>query len=150
MTGKTMQDLPHRYVVSASTTTEQSVTLSSQGLDDLSTAGPPEFGGPGDLWSPETLLVGAVADCFVLSFRAIARAARLDWRSLDCEAVGVLDKVERVTQFTHFEVRADLTVAAGTNEEKARRLLEKAEKHCLITNSMKASSALDATVLVAD
>ncbi len=145
-----MQDLPHHYVVSASTTTDHSVKLSSQGLDDLSTAGPAEFGGPGDLWSPETLLVGAVADCFVLSFRAIARAARLDWNSLDCEAVGTLDKVERVTQFTQFDVKAELTVPAGTNEEKAHRLLEKAEKHCLVTNSMKASSELDATVRIAD
>ncbi len=145
-----MQDLPHRYVVSASTTTDKTVTLSSQGLDDLSTAGPAEFGGPGDLWSPETLLVGAVADCFILSFRAIARAAKLEWDSLDCEATGILDKVERVTQFTRFDVRAELRVPPGTNEEKARKLLEKAEKHCLITNSMKAPSTLDASVRVSD
>ncbi len=145
-----MQDLPHHYVVSASTTVDQDVKLSSQGLDDLSTAGPAEFGGPGDLWSPETLLVGAVADCFVLSFRAIARAAKLDWRSLDCEAAGTLDKIERVTQFTQFDVKAELTVPAGTSEEKAHRLLEKAEKHCLITNSMKAPSTLEATVRVVD
>ena len=145
-----MQDLPHRYVVSASTTIDKTVNLSSQGLDDLDTAGPAEFGGPGDLWSPETLLVGAVADCFVLSFRAIARAARLEWDSLDCEATGILDKVERVTQFTRFDVRAELTVPPGTNEEKAYRLLEKAEKHCLITNSMKAPSTLDASVRFSD
>ena len=144
-----MQDLPHHYVVSASTTTDKTVKLSSKGLDDLSTAGPAEFGGPGDLWSPETLLVGAVADCFVLSFRAIARAAKLQWDSLDCETTGILDKVERVTQFTRFDVRAELTVPPGTNEEKAHKLLEKAEKHCLVTNSMKASSELDATVRVA-
>ena len=145
-----MQDLPHHYVVSASATAEQSVTLSSPGLDDLSTAGPAEFGGPGDLWSPETLLVGAVADCFVLSFRAIARAAKLDWTSLGCEAVGTLDKVERVTQFTRLDVKAELSIPAGTDEAQAHRLLEKAEKHCLITNSMKASSTLDATVRIVD
>ncbi len=143
-----MQDLPHRYVVSAAGTADKTVTLSSQGLDDLDTAGPAEFGGPGDLWSPETLLVGAVADCFILSFRAIARAARLDWDSLECEATGILDKVERVTQFTQFDIRAALSVPAGTSEEKAHRLLEKAEKHCLISNSMKAPSTLDASVQV--
>jgi len=145
-----MQDLPHHYVVAASTATDKNVKLASKGLDDLSTAGPAEFGGPGDLWSPETLLVGSVADCFVLSFRAIARAARLDWNSLDCEAVGTLDKIERVTQFTRFDIKAELTVPAGTDEEKAQRLLEKAEKHCLITNSMRAPSVLDARVRVAD
>ncbi len=145
-----MQELPHHYTVSAAANTETYVTLSSPGVDDLATAGPAEFGGPGDAWSPEALLVGAVADCFVLTFRAVARAARLEWQSLTCDVVGTLDKIERVTQFTHFQVTSELTVPPGVDEQKAHRLLEKAEKHCLITNSLKADSSLTATVRVAD
>lgn len=143
-----MQDFPHHYSVTASGSPDQNVTLSSKGLEDLETAGPPEFGGPGDVWSPETLLVGAVADCFILSFRATARAARLDWDSLSCDVVGTLEKVDRVTQFTQFDVRAELTVPTGTDEAKAHRMLEKAEHHCLITNSMKSESHLEASVRV--
>ena len=142
-----MQDLPHHYTVSASAKSDSNVTLSSHGLDDLDTAGPPEFGGPGDVWSPETLLVGAVADCLILSFRATARAARLEWNSLQCQATGTLDKIDRVTQFTSFDIDAELTIPAGGNEAKAERLLEKAEHHCLITNSMKAESRLKTRVL---
>lgn len=145
-----MQDLPHHYIVSASAKSDSNVTLSSTGLDDLDTAGPPEFGGPGDVWSPETLLVGAVADCLILSFRATARAARFEWESLRCEATGTLDKIERVTQFTGFDIRAELTIPLGGNVEKAKRLLEKAEHHCLITNSMKADSRLETRVIVSD
>ena len=70
-----MQQLPHSYVVSASAEAESNVTLSSDGLESVTSAPPEAFGGPGDLWSPETLLVAAVADCFILSFRAIARAS---------------------------------------------------------------------------
>lgn len=145
-----MQDLPHLYVVSASADTDSHVVLSSTGLESLETAGPPEFGGPGDLWSPETLLVGSVANCFILSFRAIARAARLEWVSLSCGVSGTLDKIERVTQFTSFDVRVELTVPPGTAEKKALRLLEKAEHHCLITNSMKAETRLSAEVQFAE
>ena len=145
-----MQDLPHHYAVTATNVSGDDVILSSPGLDELTTAGPAEFGGPGDLWSPETLLVGAVADCFILSFRAIARAAKLEWLSLDCAVVGTLDKVERITQFTGFDVKAELTVPAGTDDSKAERLMAKAEKYCLITNSMKAGTTLTATVRVAD
>jgi organic hydroperoxide reductase OsmC/OhrA len=122
--------------------------LSSAGLEDLETAGPPEFGGPGDVWSPETLLVGAVADCFILSFRATARAARLEWDSLQCDVVGTLEKIDRVTQFTRFDVRAELTVPAGTDEAKAHRMMEKAERHCLVTNSMTGDTHLEASVRV--
>ena len=142
-----MQDLPHFYTVSATAEPDMNVKLAAAGLPDLETAGPPEFGGPGDVWSPETLLVGAVTDCFILSFRAIARTARLDWTSLTCSAEGTLEKIEKLTQFTEFKVTAKLTVPAGTNEAKARTILEKAEKYCLITNSMKAESHLEAEVL---
>lgn len=142
-----MQDLPHHYTVTAAAVPNVNIQLAAEGLPDLETAGPPEFGGPGDVWSPETLLVGAVADCFVLSFRAIARTARLDWSALTCTAEGTLDKVDKLTQFTGFTVTATLTVPAGTNETKARTILEKAEKYCLITNSMKAESHLIATVI---
>jgi len=145
-----MQDLPHHYTVSASAKPDANVTLSSRGLDDLQTAGPPEFGGPGDVWSPETLLVGAVADCLILTFRAIARAARLEWESLRCETTGTLVKIERVTQFTSFDIHAELTIPTGGNAAKAERLLEKAEHHCLITNSMRAESRLETRVLVSD
>jgi organic hydroperoxide reductase OsmC/OhrA len=144
-----MQDLPHQYLVSADAKSSGNVTLASNGVPDLASAPPAEFGGPGDQWSPESLLVAAVADCFILSFRAIARASRLEWDDLSCSVDGTLERVDRVTQFTGFEVSATLHVPTGTDEEKARRLLEKAEHACLITNSLKAESHLETTVHVA-
>lgn len=144
-----MQDLPHNYKVSANADSNSTVVVSSEGLPSLETAGPVEFGGPGDAWSPEALLVAAVADCFVLSFRAIARASKLEWTSVSCKASGTLDKIEKVTQFTHFDMSVELTVPAGTDENKAQRLLQRAEHHCLITNSLKADSKLVAMVRTA-
>jgi organic hydroperoxide reductase OsmC/OhrA len=143
-----MQDLPHLYTVSATAEPGVNVKLAAKGLPDLETAGPPEFGGPGDVWSPETLLVGSVADCFILSFRAIARTARLEWSELECTAEGTLDKLGKFNQFTGFTVKATLTVPPETNQAKAETILEKAEKYCLVTNSMKAESHLEATVKV--
>lgn len=145
-----MQDLPHHYAATANSEPDSNVTLSSPGLLDLDTAGPPEFGGPGDVWSPETLLVGAIADCFILSFRATARAARLEWDSLSCSVIGTLDKIDRVMQFTAYEITAELSLPAGSDEEKALRLMEKAKKHCLITNSLKAATTLQASVRISD
>jgi organic hydroperoxide reductase OsmC/OhrA len=145
-----VQDFPHHYAVSATAEAGANVRLDSPGLEQLESAGPAEFGGPGDLWSPETLLVAAVADCYILSFRAIARASKLDWISLRCDVVGDLEKVEKVVQFTNFRVNARLVVPPGIREGKAERLLDMAERSCLITNSLKAPSSLDATVVVED
>ena len=145
-----MQELPHHYHVHASAEAEGNIALKAEDLPQLVTAPPAEFGGPGDQWSPETLLVGAVADCFILTFRAIARASKLEWTDMECSAEGLLERVERVTRFTTFTVRANLTVPAGTDPDKARRLLEKSEEACLITRSLLAETHLEAEVLVAD
>lgn len=144
-----MQDLPHRYAVAASAAADSNVELTSPGIPALESAGPAEFGGPGYLWSPETLLVAAVADCFILSFRSIARASNLEWNAMTCDAEGVLDRVDKVTQFVAFNLRVVLEVPEGVDEAKAKRLLERAEKVCLITNSMVAESQLEAEVRTA-
>jgi len=77
---------PHRYQVNANAERDGDVVLLADGLPALRLEPPGTFGGPGDRWSPETLLVGAVADCFALTFRAIAGLARLRWESLECDA----------------------------------------------------------------
>jgi peroxiredoxin-like protein len=144
-----MHPFPHRYRVAAAGGPEASVRLTGEGLPALETAPPAEFDGPGDHWSPETLLVAAVADCFVLTFRAIARASRFAWESLACEAEGVLDRAEGGTRFTRVALRATLRVPAGANEAQAHRLLEKAERGCLVTRSLVAEPELEASVEVA-
>ncbi|MBT8067246.1 MAG: OsmC family protein [Gammaproteobacteria bacterium] len=144
-----MQDLPHFYKAAANADSDSAVIVSSEGVPSLETAGPVEFGGPGDVWSPEDLLVAAVADCFILTFRAMARASKLEWSSLSCNASGTLDKLDKVTQFTQFDLSAELTIPPGTDESKAERLLQRAEHHCLITNSLKAGSTLDTKIITA-
>ncbi len=141
-----MQELPHNYEVTASAQSDSNIALTSKGLPDLVTAPPAEFGGPGDLWSPETLFVGSVSDCFILTFRAIARASKLPWSSLECVADGKLERVERSTKFTTINIKASLRVPAGTDAGKAERLLEKAEANCLITQSMTATIHLETDV----
>jgi organic hydroperoxide reductase OsmC/OhrA len=145
-----MQDLPHHYSVSADGTADGDVALDAPRVPRLRSASPAEFGGPGDRWSPETLLVGAVADCFVLTFRAVARASRLPWSSLRCDAIGTLDRVDRAMQFTQLELHASLSVPPGVDPFQARRALDKAEQNCLISNSLKAAIHLEADVAVAE
>ena len=94
------------------------------------------------------MLVGSVADCIILTFRAIARASKLEWIDLECSAEGKLERVDRVTQFTTFDIQAKLTIGADTDSEKARKLLEKAEANCLVTNSLLASTHLQLEVVV--
>ena len=144
-----MQGLPHQYAVAAAANVEGNVALTSSGLSPIDSAAPAEFGGPGDRWSPETLLVAAVADCFVFTFRAIAGASSIEWLALRCRAEGKLDRIDRTTRFVEMIIQAQLEVAEGVDPSRAERLLEKAEQGCLITNSLVCPVRLNARVDIA-
>jgi organic hydroperoxide reductase OsmC/OhrA len=144
-----MHPYPHVYKVSAAAANEGDVTLSSDGLAEVPSMAPPEFGGPPGYWSPETLLAAAVADCFVLSFRAIARASKFEWKSVSAEVDAILDRVDGVAHFTRFTTRARLVIPAGGDVGRARVLMEKAEKVCLVSNSLKGERHLESEVVEA-
>lgn len=141
-----MKPYPHHYSAEATAAASGSVELTAEGLPAIASAPPIEFDGPGDQWSPESLLVASVVDCFVLTFRAIARASKLDWAQLHCGAEGTLDRVERVTRFVGMRIVANLELPPGGNAETGRRLLQKAEKTCLVTNSLNFPVELEENV----
>ena len=143
-----MQDLPHHYKVFATAEPRGNIALKANDTPQLITAAAAEFGGPGDQWSPETLLVGAIVDGFTVSFRAIARASKLEWDNLDCSIEGLLERADGETRFTSVTIRATLTVPRETEADKARMLLEKAQAACLIARSLLPRVDLETEIIV--
>jgi peroxiredoxin-like protein len=131
-----MKPLPHRYAAGIAGGPEGHALLSSAGVPDLRTAAPLDFGGPGDAWSPEQLLLAAVEACFLLTFRAVAQASRLPFVSMAVEAEGLVDRVNGVTRFTEIVLRPRVTLPAGTDRVRVQRALEKAERTCLVSASL--------------
>jgi len=138
--------LPHVYTIDAHSGPEGSVRLTTAGVPELSSAAPAEFGGPGDQWSPEALLLAALADCFSLSFRASARASSLEWSELSCKANGTLDRVDGRLCFTRIDLVARLVLAPGQRADRAERLLRKAETGCPISASLATEIHLDLSI----
>ncbi|MGN8200301.1 OsmC family protein [Salinisphaera sp. RV14] len=137
-----MQSLPHHYHVHARGSTEGEIRLGADGLPELAATAPPEFDGPAGYWSPETLLMAAVAGCFVLTFRGVARASRLDWARIECDVHGVLERHEGRNHFSRLTVKPHLVVRDAADEHLARQCLDKAETACLVTNSLTADIQL--------
>jgi organic hydroperoxide reductase OsmC/OhrA len=152
-----MHPFPHHYVATASASGDDDIGVASDRLPVLASAAPREFDGPGNRWSPETLVTAAVADCFVLTFRGVARASRLSWLSIRCSAEGTLDRVDGVTQFTGFRLHATLTLPAVPDaaegrastdaDARALRVLHKAHQGCLIANSLKGTTDFSGDVV---
>jgi peroxiredoxin-like protein len=144
-----MHPYPHIYHAATRGGPDGIVTVTSAGLPDLPSAPPPEFDGPGGVWSPESMLCAALADCFVLTFRAIARASKFEWIDVDCSVEGTLERSGGVTRFTRYVTRAALRVPHGTDLAKARQLLEKSEHGCLVSNSVNGARELQTEVIEA-
>lgn len=138
-----MKPLPHRYAVQLTGGPGGYAVVSSTGLPELRTAPPLDYDGPGDAWSPEHLLLAAVETCFLFTLRAVARASKVEFRALDLDAQGTVDRQDGVTRFTEIVLRPRLTVAPGTDRARAVWVLEKSEKTCLVSASLSTPIRLE-------
>jgi organic hydroperoxide reductase OsmC/OhrA len=145
-----MQPYPHRYRATAIGGSLGVTQIRSPDLEPLEAAPPPEFGGPGGVWSPETLLMAAIADCFLLTFRSLARASRLQWNHLECQVEGVLERVDGQARFSRFALLAKLSVSSELELTPARSLLQRAEHGCLVSNSLAGPRTLVSEVTVGE
>ena len=143
-----MQDLPHSYNVSVTAEPDGNIALKADDSPLLVVAMAAEFGGSGDQWSPETLLVGAVTSGFTLSFRALANASNLTWNSLECAGEGLVEQIGGVARCTAISISATLTVPADTEASKVQTLLEQAEANCMITRSLLSETRLKTDIIV--
>lgn len=131
-----MKPLPHRYDVRLTGSPTGYAVLSTSGVPELQSAPPLDYDGPGDAWSPEHLLLAAVETCFLFTLRAVAKASKIDFLSLDLAAEGTVDRQDGPTRFTEIVLRPRLTVAPGTDRARAVSVLEKSEKTCLVSQSL--------------
>jgi organic hydroperoxide reductase OsmC/OhrA len=144
------EPFPHLYAASADACPAGEVALSSPGLAAIVAGPAAQFGGSGAHWSPETLLPAAIANCFVLTFRAVSAASLFGWRRLECRVEGKVDRVARRPRFVRFRTLAILTIAAGADAAKARRLLAKADRDCLIANSLIGARDFEGRIVAAE
>jgi len=110
---------------------------------------PPEFQGEAGVWTPEHFFTAAVAACFVNTFQAIATFSKFSAVGLDVSVEGTVEKGEGGYRFTRVTVRPELTVQNEADRERGMRLLEKAEKACLVSRSLNSEIILAPTILVA-
>lgn len=145
-----MQPFPHVYYASSVGEADEATTVSSPGLADIETHTTPEFDGPEGLWSPETMLVAAVANCFILTWRSVANHNKVEWQDMQVDAEGVLDRIDRVTRFTEIRLKVRVIVPVGTDHAQIEKLLEKSEAACLVSNSLNSTITMQTEVCDAE
>lgn len=119
-------------------------------LNVVDVATPPQFpNGVEGVWSPEHFFTAAVNSCFMTTFLAIADNSQLKFSTFDCQAMGKLEKVDGALMMSEIALRPKLTILDEEDEAKALRILERAERACLISNSIRSRVILEPEVQVA-
>jgi organic hydroperoxide reductase OsmC/OhrA len=144
-----MKPFPHRYDIHLRSDSGSYASAQVLGAPDLRCAPPIEFGGPGDAWSPEHLLLAAVEACYLFTLRAIARASRIDILDGEIETSGTVDRQDGVTRFVEIVLSPSITVAAGSDDGRIPWLLEKAKRSCLVSASLATPIRLNPVVTYA-
>jgi peroxiredoxin-like protein len=133
----------YMYQTTVKWTEQRKGVMSCVGKPEVQVATPPEFKGHEGIWSPEDLFVASANVCLMTTFLAMAERAGLAFSSYESTAEGRLELVEGKFQFTTITIRPSITLKAGGDVVQAKELIEKAERNCLISNSMKATMRLE-------
>lgn len=140
--------MEHYYNVDLEWKSDRKGEISSPELDQkIEVVTPPEFPkGISGIWSPEHLFTASVNSCFMTTFLAIAENSKLEFKSLSCPAKGKLSKIDGKFAMSEVILEPVLTILNEEDREKADKVLQKAEKVCLITNSIKTEVILQAQI----
>jgi uncharacterized OsmC-like protein len=112
----------------------------------------PGVGGVGDVPCSGDLLLGALAACQEITIRMVAAAMGIELEALEVEAIGDLDLrgtlgMDRAVPvgFTSIRCESRVTVKDDGRPERAKRLLENAERYCVVLNTLRSGVAVEST-----
>jgi organic hydroperoxide reductase OsmC/OhrA len=147
MSGETV----HHYDIEVIWSDARRGIVRSPGLPEVAVAAPLEFKGHPGMWTPEHHFVAAVASCFMTTFLAVAEASKLEFAAFRCTGRGVLQKTgERGFVFTEVTLAPHVTIPRATDRERVLRILEKAERNCFVSSSIRAEVKLEPVVEIGE
>ena len=112
----------------------------------------PGVGGVGDVPCSGDLLLGALAACQEITLRMVAAAMGIELESLEVEAIGEVDLrgtmgMDRQTPVGFDKIRCETQVSVKDDgrPERAQRLLENAERYCVVLNTLRAGVPVESS-----
>jgi organic hydroperoxide reductase OsmC/OhrA len=106
----------------------------------------PELGGLEGRWTPEQLLLCALAGCFTTTFQEVARNAKFDYTDLEVEVEGHVHRDKKACDFTAIVIRPRLTVHGEEEFEAGMELLRRTKAVCLIARAVAVPQTLEPRV----
>jgi organic hydroperoxide reductase OsmC/OhrA len=143
-----MQDA-HRFRVTAWWAAGRTgIAQASSAPNAIHFAAPPAFGGLEGRWSPEDLLLCAVASCYTTTFETLAEKSKLPYTDLQVEVEGEVVKTDAGYSLREIFMRA--TLILPQKQEQALDLLQKTHALCLVSRALSVMPRFEARVQIGD
>jgi len=137
------------FTSSARSTGGRKGVAEGQGVEPpIQFSAPPEFQGEAGMWTPEHFFTSAVASCYISTFQAIAGYSKFDAQAIEVSVIGELEKSSGGYQFSRVTLRPVLTISDESARERGMQLLQKTEKACLVSRSLRSEIVLEPKVIV--
>jgi len=126
---------------------DKGILTSNEVKDTIHVALPPAFGGEKDQWSPEHLLLGAISSCYMTTYLVFAKKMDFTISHFECQTIGTIEMVNGKYEFTVINVYPRINITDESCREKAITAMQKTQKYCLVSNSLKANIIYHGEVL---
>ncbi|MBX0357949.1 OsmC family protein [Halobacillus sp. Nhm2S1] len=107
---------------------------------------PKEMDGPDIGTNPDEMLLGAAATCYIISLAAMIERAELPLKEMDMQSEGIVDVTDGVFTYQKIIHRPRVVLRAEAVEKdlsKLNRLVDKAEKSCMISKAIQGNVELE-------
>lgn len=111
---------------------------------------PPALGGVDGRWTPEDLLLCAIASSYTITFRTLAENLKFEYTDLQVELEGTISKGDTGYSFGQVIIRPHLMISNEAERERALKLLHKADAVCLVARALSIDRKFEPTVQVKD
>jgi organic hydroperoxide reductase OsmC/OhrA len=122
--------------------------LEFSGRPAIDASGAPQFKGDAGRVNPEELFVAALVSCQMLSYLALAARSGIEVLAYDDSATGTMTIADKRMRITEVRLRPRITIAPGSDEAKARSLVEAAHETCFVANSVACAVEVEPEVVV--
>jgi peroxiredoxin-like protein len=126
------------------------IAKSSSAPNAIHFSSPPALGGVEGRWTPEDLLLCAIASCYTTTFRAVAENSKFEYTDLQVEVEGGISRAETGYNFGEVLIHANLTIPQAADPARALKLLHKAEGLCLISRALSVEQRFEPHVQMAE
>jgi len=106
-----------------------------------------ELGGMQGRWTPEQLLLCALAGCFTTTFNDVARASKFEYTDLEVEIEGSVRRSRTAgCNFAEILIRPRLTIPSEEQREAGLTLLRRTKSLCMISRAITIPQTMEPTV----